>query len=153
MLPPSLEANVTQAVPFFGVIDLARSLEFYVEGLQFRIAARWEPEGRLRWCRLELGGAALMLQEYLHTASRSLRPTDRLGVGVSVSFTCLDALAIHELAQRHGLSPREPFVGNGLWVVGFTDPDGYRIEFASPTDVPEETTLSAWRHREPGTLP
>ena len=34
------------------------------------------------------------------------------------------------------------FVGNGLWVVTFLDPDGYRIEFESPTDVPEETVYS-----------
>jgi hypothetical protein len=32
-------------------------------------------------------------------------------------------------------------VGNGLWVVSFTDPDGYRIEFSSPTDAPEESEL------------
>jgi hypothetical protein len=32
-------------------------------------------------------------------------------------------------------------VGNGLWVVPLTDPDGYRMEFSSPTDAPEETEL------------
>ena len=31
-----------------------------------------------------------------------------------------------------------------MWVVGLTDPDGYRIYFESPTDVPEETFLSEW---------
>lgn len=38
-----------------------------------------------------------------------------------------------------GLTPRRPFVGNALWVVDITDPDGYRLEFESPTDMPEET--------------
>jgi hypothetical protein len=28
-----------------------------------------------------------------------------------------------------------------LWVVSVTDPDGYRMEFASPTDAPEESEL------------
>jgi hypothetical protein len=43
-----------------------------------------------------------------------------------------------------GIQTKEPFVGNHLWVVGVTDPDGYRIDFESPTDVPEETKLAEW---------
>ena len=31
-------------------------------------------------------------------------------------------------------------MGNRLWVVPVTDPDGYRVEFSSPTDAPEEST-------------
>jgi len=38
----------------------------------------------------------------------------------------------------------EPFVGNGMWVTTFTDPDNYKIFFESATDVPEETKYSAW---------
>jgi hypothetical protein len=34
-----------------------------------------------------------------------------------------------------------------LWVGALKDPDGYRLEFASPTDVPEETTYSAWKKK------
>jgi hypothetical protein len=41
-----------------------------------------------------------------------------------------------------GLNPSRPFVGNNLWVTSFTDPDGYRLDFESPTDVPEETVYS-----------
>jgi lactoylglutathione lyase len=29
-----------------------------------------------------------------------------------------------------------------MWVTSLFDPDGYRIEFESPTDVPEETEFS-----------
>ena len=55
---------------------------------------------------------------------------------------CADALAIyHDLISR-GLSATRPFVGNGLWVTSVTDPDGYRLDFESPTDVPEETVYS-----------
>jgi len=62
-----------------------------------------------------------------------------LGQGVSVCFMCADAIAIyHELTSR-GLAASRPFVGNGLWVTSVQDPDGYRLEFESPTDVPEET--------------
>ena len=34
---------------------------------------------------------------------------------------------------------KRPYVGNRLWVVPLTDPDGYRMEFSSPTDAPEES--------------
>jgi len=38
----------------------------------------------------------------------------------------------------------EPFVGNNMWVVSLVDVDGYRLDFESPTDVPEETKYSEW---------
>jgi hypothetical protein len=34
-----------------------------------------------------------------------------------------------------------PSVENGEWVVSLTDADGYRLEFASSTDAPEENEL------------
>jgi hypothetical protein len=30
-------------------------------------------------------------------------------------------------------------VDNSLWVTMLTDPDGYHLDFESPTDAPEET--------------
>jgi hypothetical protein len=44
--------------------------------------------------------------------------------------------------QITGVQASKPFVGNGMWVTCLFDPDGYRIEFESPTDVPEETEFS-----------
>jgi hypothetical protein len=32
-----------------------------------------------------------------------------------------------------------------MWVTPLSDPDGYKIEFESPTNVPEETKLSEWQ--------
>ena len=96
------------------------------------------PDGRIRWCWLELGDAAIMLQEFL----LQRRPKETLGTGVSVSFMCEDALALyHEFKSRGVQTRNRPFVGNGLWVVPVTDPDGYRMEFQSPTDAPEESEL------------
>lgn len=69
----------------------------------------------------------------------------KVGEGVSICFQCSDALAIYRDAIGRGLSPREPFVGNAMWVVLLSDPDGYKLEFESPTDVPEETKLSEWQ--------
>jgi uncharacterized glyoxalase superfamily protein PhnB len=142
----SMSANVKQAVPFFGVTDMESSLRFYVDGLGFTIKRRWIPDGdeeypadgKIRWCWLELGDAAIMLQEFMPQG----RPKGTLGIGVSVNFMCDDALALYrEFKSRSVPMRRRPSVGNGLWVVPLTDPDGYRIEFASPTDAPEESEL------------
>jgi uncharacterized glyoxalase superfamily protein PhnB len=141
-----MSANVKQAVPFFGVTDMASSLRFYVEGLGFTIKRQWVPEGdghypsdgKIRWCWLELGDAAIMLQEFMPQG----RPKEALGTGASVCFMCEDALALYREFKSRGIQMRNrPFVGNGLWVVGVTDPDGYRMEFESPTDAPEESKL------------
>jgi lactoylglutathione lyase len=127
------EPNVQQAVPFFMVTNLEASLRFYVEGLGFTMTRQWIDQGKLRWCWLQLGNAALMLQEYLQN------PIAKRGEGVSVCFQCKDAIAIYHDALAHNLQPRGPFVGNALWVTSFTDPDGYKLDFESPTDAPEES--------------
>jgi len=137
--------NVKQAVPFFGVTNMEASLRFYVDGLGFEMRRRWipeaaedKPDGRIRWCWLELGEAAIMLQEFLPER----RPEDGLGAGVNVCFQCEDALALYREFKSRGIQTRtRPFVGNGLWVVPLSDPDGYRLEFSSPTDAPEESEL------------
>jgi uncharacterized glyoxalase superfamily protein PhnB len=131
--------NVKQAVPFFAVRDMSAALAFYVDGLGFTMTERWIDDGVLRWCSLQIGGAAIMLQED--------RPEDRddsvsRGEGVSVYFMCDDANAPYHQALAAGLAPQEPFVGNRMWVTSLRDPDGYPVEFESPTDVPEETRLS-----------
>ena len=137
--------NVKQAVPFFGVTNMESSLRFYVDGLGFKMNNSWipdraqdHPDGRIRWCWLELGDAAIMLQEFLPER----RPKEALGTGVNVCFQCEDALALYREFKSRGIQTRgRPSVGNRLWVVPVTDPDGYRMEFASPTDVPEESEL------------
>jgi lactoylglutathione lyase len=135
--------NVKQAVPFFGVSSMEVSLRFYVDGLGFRMTNQWMDEGKLRWCWLEIGEAALMLQEFRKEGHDSRKPGGKLGEGVNNCFMCEDALAIYHEAKSRGIAVRRnPFVGNRLWVVSFSDPDGYRVDFESPTDVPEETEYS-----------
>lgn len=143
--PSTISVNVKQAVPFFGEINMEASLRFYVDGLGFKMKRWWipersedKPDGRIRWCWLELGNAALMLQEFLPER----RPKEPLGTRTSVSFICEDALALYREFKSRGIQTRgRPSVGNRLWVVPVTDPDGYRLEFASPTDAPEESEL------------
>lgn len=135
-------SNVKQAVPFFNVTSIEASLRFYVDGLGCAVTHKWVPEGRIRWCWLQLGDAALMLQEYWRDGRPGGAPSGPLGQGVSVCFMCADAIAIYRDLISRGVAAERPFVGNGLWVTSVWDPDGYRLDFESPTDVPEETVYS-----------
>ena len=129
------EPNITQAVPFFGVRDMEASLRFYVDGLGAVMTLNWMPEGKIRWCWLELGGAAVMLQEY----RPGFVPDGKFGLAMSICFLCKDAIAYYKELRSRGIEAKRPFVGNGMWVTGLTDPDGYRLFFESLTDAEEES--------------
>jgi catechol 2,3-dioxygenase-like lactoylglutathione lyase family enzyme len=133
------EGKVGQAVPFFMVADMTRSLAFYVDGLGFARTNQWIVDGDIRWCWLELGGASLMLQQFAAGDRRFDGREGPLGRGVAICFMCADAIALYHAVIARRLSPKRPFVGNGLWVTSLSDPDGYRLDFESPTNVPEET--------------
>jgi lactoylglutathione lyase len=128
--------NIRQVVPFFRVVSMERSIAYYTEDLGFAMKHSWTPEGKIRWCWLERDSSALMLQEF------SKPPEGKVGIGVSLAFQCEDALALYREFISRGVAASEPQVGNNMWVTCLIDPDGYRLEFASPTDVPEETKLS-----------
>ena len=135
-------ANLKQAVPFFGVSSMDASLRFYVDGLGFEMTNNWIDDGVLRWCWLQRGGAAIMLQEFRREGHESWVPDGKLGQGVSICFICDDALAMYRELTARGIQSSRPFVGNAMWVTSVQDPDGYRLEFESPTDVPEDTQLA-----------
>ncbi len=138
-----VKPNVKKAVPFFAVINMENSLRFYVDGIGFTIFEKWiDQEGNLRWCWLQLGEAALMLQEFKTEGQDSRVPVGKLGEGVCIYFICEDAIAIYHDLKSRGIDASKPFVGNGMWVTGCTDPNGYRLEFESFTSVPEETVFS-----------
>jgi lactoylglutathione lyase len=139
--------NVRQVVPFLSVTNMEASLRFYVDGLGFKMNRWWIPDegqndyeldGRIRWCWLELGDAAIMLQEFM--PERNSKET--FGRGFKVCFQCEDALELYRQFKLRGVqSGSRPTVGNRLWVVQVIDPDGYRMEFSSATDAPEESEL------------
>lgn len=139
------ESNVREVVPFLAVASMEAAVRFYVDGLGFTMTNQWIDEGVLRWCRLQLGGAGLMLQEF-RSEGHDARPIAAVrgsapprGEGVTLCFMCADALAIYHGARACGLAPARPFVGNAMWVTELTDPDGYKILFESDTDAPEES--------------
>jgi lactoylglutathione lyase len=136
---PIKAVNIKQAIPLFMVTSMESSLNFYVQGLNFKLKNKWEPRGTIEWCHLQLENVSIMLQEYRQNPSIS-----NLGKGISIYFICEDALAIYKEILVKGLSVSEPFVGNGMWVFGLRDPDGYNIFFESPTDLSEETMYSDW---------
>src|SRR3984957_4367317 len=104
------EPNVKQAVPFFGVSNIEESVQYYVNGLGFEMTKKWIDEGKLRWCWLELGGAALMLQEFRREGHDSYVSAGKVGEGVSICFQCRDALEIYRDITSRGIQTSEPFV-------------------------------------------
>ena len=138
----ALKRNVKQAVPFFAVSSMEKSLPFYIDGLGFNMTRSWIVEGKIRWCWLELEQVALMLQEHCGKEPNSWELLGKVGTGVSICFQCEDALAYYREVKSRGIATQRPFVGNAMCVVNITDPDGYFLSFESPTDVPEETELA-----------
>jgi lactoylglutathione lyase len=134
--------NLKQVVPFLGVTDMERSLRFYLDGLGFTLKNKWEPGGKIRWCWLTRGGVSIMLQEFVKDGHRGRRPEGVLGQGVNLCFQCEDAVGLYHEFRSRALEPSEPTVGNSMWVTVVSDPDGYKLDFESATDVPEETKLS-----------
>jgi lactoylglutathione lyase len=135
-------ANVKQAVPFFSVMDMERSLRFYLDGLGFTMTNKWIVDGAVRWCWLEHGEAAIMLQTFMLEGPHKNVPATAVGLGVTICFICEDALALHRDFIARGIAATKPFVGNAMWVTDVTDPDGYKLYFESKTDAPEESEYS-----------
>lgn len=133
------QVGVQQCVPLLLVRSMEASMRFYIDGLGFSVTNQWINKGRLEWCWLQHGDAALMLQEVVPADKYVKQLEGRVGLGVSLNFTCRDALAFYHLVQDRGIETKRPFVGNRMWVTSLKDPDGYDVHFESPTDVAEET--------------
>lgn len=133
------EVGVQQVVPLLAVRSMSESLRFYVDGLGFRMTNQCINNDRLEWCWLQLGDAALMLQEVVPRDKYTRELEGKIGLGMSLNFICRDALGFHHAVKARGVTPQRPFVGNRMWVVSLKDPDGYDLHFESSTAVPEGT--------------
>jgi len=106
------DENVQQVVPFLRVTNMERSVPYHVDGLGFTIRHRWVKDGKLEWCWMARGGAAMMLQEFRAAGHESRKA----GGGVSLVFICEDAVAIYREVMSRGVEASEPEVGNAMWV-------------------------------------
>ncbi|MDB5386020.1 MAG: Glyoxalase-like domain protein [Planctomycetaceae bacterium] len=126
-------AVIRELVPLFFVQDISRSAAFYCEKLGFEFDGKWEPNGKLAWCRLKRGGCAIMLQQ----AEAEDGPAEGRGHGVTFYFNCDAVNSMHaELTQR-GIPldpPKAAFYG--MTQVFIQDPDGYELCFQSPVGEP-----------------
>src|SRR5947209_12904628 len=109
MAHPDQLQNVFEVVPFLRVDDMPRSVAYYVDGLGFTMTHSWIDAGTLRWCRLSKGAASIMLQDFWTHGERTNRPQGQLGSGVSLNFTCHDALLIYRDVTSRGIVATEPF--------------------------------------------
>ena len=133
------EIGVRQVVPLLMVKSMDASLRYYVDGLAFRMTNNWIVQGKVRWCWLEHGGAAVMLQEIATDGKHRQAVEGKVGVGVGLNFICEDALAFYREVTGRGIATKRPFVGNRMWVTSLNDPDGYSLHFESPTNAHEES--------------
>lgn len=122
---------IRELVPLLFVEDIARSAEFYHHQLGFDLVNKWEPEGKLAWCRLERAHSAIMLQQ----AEAEDGPAESRGHGVGFFFHCDDADALHAELTDRGLLIDHPKVAfYGMKQVFLLDPDGYELCFQSPVE-------------------
>ena len=107
-------ARIGKAVPFFAVADMDASLRHYVGRLGFRLADSWAPDGKVRWCWLEHGAAALMLQQFDTEGANARSFEGRRGAGgafVVVADRTVDTPSLRDatdLADDDGYVLRDP---------------------------------------------
>lgn len=124
----SATAAIRELVPLLFVQDILRSTAFYQERLGFELTQKWEPDGKLAWCRLSRDGSAVMLQQ----ADDEDGPAIGRGRGVCFYFNCDDAQAIHAEFSERGLAIQPPAAAfYGMNQIFVTDPDGYELCFQS----------------------
>jgi 2-C-methyl-D-erythritol 4-phosphate cytidylyltransferase len=125
-----LDQGVRQLWPLLFIQDIARSVTFYRDRLGFTLAQQAESNGKLFWCRLERGGASIMLQQVQDTEDG---PPQARGRGVAFYFVCDDADAVYEEFTSRGLTLKPPEIAYyGMKQLFVPEPDGYTICFESP---------------------
>ena len=82
------------------------------------------------WCRLERGGASIMLQQ----AEDEDGPAEERGRGVAFYFVCDNAGAVYAELSSRGLQLDPPKVAHyGMKQLFVPEPDRYSICFESET--------------------
>ena len=117
--------------PLLIVQYIDRSVEFYRDRLGFAVVGNAESDGKVFWCRLERGGASVMLQQ----SEEEDGPPEGRGRGVSFYFVCDDADMMYAELSDRGLQLEPPSAEYyGMKQLFVPEPDGYSICFESPTE-------------------
>jgi catechol 2,3-dioxygenase-like lactoylglutathione lyase family enzyme len=121
---------IRQLWPLLFVEQIERSVAFYRDKLGFALREHADSDGRMYWCRMERGGASIMLEQ---SSEGEIAPGEPPARGVVFYFLCDDADLMHaELAAR-GLTVDRPQVAfYGMKQLFVPEPDGYAICFESP---------------------
>ena len=91
-----------------------------------------DDDGKLRWCWLQHGNAALMLQEFRKEGPQCLDAGRQSGRGrIHLLHHARTRWPSTSEITARGIAATRPFVGNGMWVTSVQDPDGYKLEFES----------------------
>ena len=119
---------VRELWPLLLVSDPERSRTCYRDQLGFSGVDEAQAAGRTFWCRLQRGGAALMLQQ----AEDEDGPAEGSGCGVSLYFVCDDVDAVYAEFVARGRKVDPPVVAYyGMKQVFVPEPDRYVICFES----------------------
>lgn len=125
-------STIRQLWPLLAVQDLERSIRFYEGLLGFSVVGRADIDGRVFWCRLERGGASLMLQQ----ADDEDGPANGRGRGVALYVVCDDVERLRAEFTSRGLQlPPVSIAEYGMTQLFVPEPDGYSLCFESPTEA------------------
>ncbi len=122
------EGDVQRIWPLLWVSNLEASITFWVERLGFSLVAADGSEGERSWCRVERGGAAIMLQQG--------GPAPTAGPArITLYLLCADVDALRVEFSDRGLPLEEPADAYyGMRQLRVPEPDGHEIWFETPTN-------------------
>lgn len=122
------DGQTMSVVPLLWVKNIERSIRFY-EKIGFKISETWKPLARTQWCRVELHGAALMLQQSDDLESQYPIGQDN---GIQLYFITDDVDVIYHQMRARGIEVSAPKIEfYGMKQVFLTDPDGRTLCFES----------------------
>lgn len=121
-----------ELIPRLPVLDLQRTMQFYVEVLGFRMDVSW-PEGQPTFVILSRGAASIGFFAGEHQAGPA-------GYA-ELYFRVTEAAALHEQLASHVSIEWGPEVyGYGRREFAIRDPDARLVIFTEPTDDPPTTS-------------
>ena len=126
--------DVHGMAPLLSVFDMPTSIQFYCEGLGFKIVSTdGKPAPQFDWVMLRLNGAELMLNTAYEEEHRPPTPDPSHTAAhrdVGLYFGCPDVDGAYAHLQGMGMKVREPKVAPyGMKQLYVTDPDGYLLCF------------------------